>query len=281
VLPSSYTKISVNVTGLPSNTDVDCVVEVGGTLKGKVSKCQHAGSAELEGVVVDFSVVASRTDQPDELLVEASNSARAAALGMMPEGARATSVSFEVQCLGISPVTWTLPTECNTTSPDLWTDAPTFLTTGQIVDGLTPNEEYACFAAATYELNGEKQYVCTASSPPSSDTTPINPPGTPTVVLGSNTTAEIDVTSAAPDPANGGSIAGISAQCLPATATTCDNSTLATWTSPDPIEDPTTTMTVNGLTGNTTYNCFTAVVTGTPGCLQLHVLRSVSCHHHL
>ena len=51
-------------------------------------------------------------------------------------------VRSHLQCLPDSQAAQV--TECDTSSPALWTDAPNLLTDGQVVDGLTPNTLYSC-----------------------------------------------------------------------------------------------------------------------------------------
>jgi hypothetical protein len=72
----------------------------------------------------------------------------------------AVPITYKVQCLDTSGST--PPTACDTTGA--WVDVATSLPLGQVVGSLTPNENYVCFAAATYEYNGTTQYACSAES---------------------------------------------------------------------------------------------------------------------
>jgi len=92
-------------------------------------------------------------------------------------------------------------TECDTSSPDLWTDAPNLYTTGQVVSGLLPNTDYTCFASATYVKDGITTYTCAAAEVSENDDVvllPPTPPGMPTVTSGSEVTSEIVVAAAQP-----------------------------------------------------------------------------------
>ena len=73
-------------------------------------------------------------------------------------------------------------TECDTSSPDLWTDAPNLDSTGQVVSGLLPNTDYTCFASATYVKDGITTYTCATAEASDNDDVVLLPPAPPTTI---------------------------------------------------------------------------------------------------
>jgi hypothetical protein len=59
-IPKGYSKVISNVTGVPGNTAIDCIIEVRSSIKSKVSKCQHAGSAGTSLFYLDVNGVTVR-----------------------------------------------------------------------------------------------------------------------------------------------------------------------------------------------------------------------------
>ena len=259
-LPRSRSRVAATVPGLPANEDVDCFVQVGGGPIGAVSLCQYAGLTTTNVVPPGPSpstgtLSVTQTANPTQLLVYfSSQTGREAFL----EGSlRNYDVTDQVQCLP-SPAT-----ECDTSSPDLWTDAPDLYGSGQIVSGLSPNTDYTCFASATYVENGVTQYACAEAEYQANDYVVPTLPGPPRTVEISNPTYQsLNVAAALPDPANGNAVTvqGYAFQCL-STSNECDPD--GTWFPSSAFaSDPTIPVTVSGLEADTAYMCWAATVVG-------------------
>ena len=209
------------------------------------------------------AVTVTQTAEVDELKVDASASRMASIIAAVPADARSL-IAYKVQCLLDSqgaPVT-----ECDPSDPALWTDAPDLLTDGQIVDGLTPNTLYSCFAAATYvDANSQTQYLCSEVNDipgGSVAATPVEGPAIVSAAAGTSPT-EIVVTAT---PASQGTAETLTnvVQCLVGTVASCDSSANSPWT----VGDPTSGQTVGSLLPNTVYSCFAAVRYGGVGAYQ-------------
>ena len=243
-------------------------MEVGGGPIGFVGYCQYAGLTTTTPVAPSpspstGSLSVRPTGVPGQLLVFFQSSAGRDAL--LPDSARTYAVTDQVQCLP-SPVT-----ECDTSSPDLWTDAPFLYTEGQVVSGLLPNTDYTCFASATYVKDGVTTYTCAAAEVSENDDVvllPPTPPGMPTVTSGSEVTSEIVVAAAQPTGPQGDAqpVLGYAVQCLDASVslpTAC--STDGAWSSTVDANSLAAGVLVDSLAANTRYVCFAATVYGASG----------------
>ena len=243
-LPREYSSVVANVTGITNNTDVDCFIEVSGGVIGSDSLCQVVGQATTDVLPPGGYASATLTGVTGEILVKVE----------APTQSRAFTVTNEVQCLP-SPAT-----ECDTSDPSLWTAAPNLYTTGQVLNGFTPNTYYTCFIAATYVENGVKEYVC-AIADPNVVLMPPLPPTKPNVAAGPNAGTQIDVTSSeAPNQGDAQPLIYL-VQCLEAPGgkppATCDEFVGFTKVTAAELAN---TVTVSDLTGDTEYACFAGLL---------------------
>jgi hypothetical protein len=244
-LPTNYSNVVANVTGLTNNTDVDCFAVVGNGPLRKARKCQYVGQATTDVLPPGGDTSAALTDVSGEILVKTTATKRK----------RAYDVTNQVQCVP-APVTG-----CDKSDPTLWFDAPNLYTSGKVIQNLTPNTYFTCFAAATYVKDGVKQYECAAAEPAELLMPPL-PPSTPTVAEGPAKGSEIVVTSNPPS-ANQGTAEPLryAVQCLDATTSTpnsCDPTGI--WSGVVTGAQLSAGVTVSDLVGDTEYVCFAAAV---------------------
>ena len=122
--------------------------------------------------------------------------------GTSPNG-DAVPITNKVQCLDTSGSSSGV---CDPTGA--WVNVAASLSFGQVVGLLTPNTNYVCYAAATYEYNGTTQYACSA---PSAWTRTVGAPG---YALALPWTGEL-VTVSGPDLTSNSDF-GYAVRCVPA-----------------------------------------------------------------
>jgi len=168
----------------------------------------------------------------------------------------AVSLTYQVQCQELAgPTSY----ECDPTGDFYdWVIAGTAtdLAAGATVFGLTPNTEYVCFTAATWEENAATQYECSGPSE-MVGTAPANPTNPVATIVGAgDPTTELVVSATYPDVGDALTLT-YKVQCLPATGpdepSQCDPN--AAW---EITADLAAGQVVGGLSADTQYYCFAA-----------------------
>ena len=174
------------VTGLVPNTEYGCFIalsyEEDGSTKYACSEPQTTAVADtMVAAPTATSVTVSGTTSPTTELVVS---------GTATVQGNVKIIENKVQCID---ATLTTPSVCDTTGATPWVTAND-LATGQVVQNLTPNTNYVCFAAATYNDNGT-QYAC--SGPSSTSATEVAAPSSIATNPGANPATQIEVSATA------------------------------------------------------------------------------------
>ena len=244
-LPFSGTVSTTLSLSTTPNTYLDCFV---GLLDahGAIFKCSFVDTVRT-AVAVPPPVTVASVMGGEGLIVSS----------VAPDNGDAVPIAYKVQCLD---ATLTIPTACDESGT--WVDA-TNLATGQEVGSLTPNTDYVCFVAATYDDNGTTQYAC--SAPSALTATAVAAP-TASTAPGPDAASQILVSGTS---TNGDAVPiTYKVQCLDASGSTpptaCD--TTGAWV--DVATSLPLGQVVGSLTPNTIYVCFAAATYEDNGTTQ-------------